>query len=152
MSSHSPKITARFVISKRSLLPGVCAFALLALLVSMLLSCAGRKQASQAQPPATSEQTQPAQAESERRVLRVCADPNNLPFSNQKLEGFENKIAELIAQEMGVKIQWSWRAQRRGFFRESLKESTADLVLGAPAGYERALTTTPYYRSSYVFV
>jgi quinoprotein dehydrogenase-associated probable ABC transporter substrate-binding protein len=90
--------------------------------------------------------------ERDPHVLRITADPNNLPFSNQKLEGFENKIAELIAREMGVKIDWTWRAQRRGFFRETLKESTADLILGAPAGYERALTTAPYYRSSYVFV
>jgi len=92
----------------------------------------------------------PAPADS--HVLRITADPNNLPFSNQQLEGFENKIAELIAQDLGVKIEWSWRAQRRGFFRETLKDNNADLVLGAPAGYERALTTAPYYRSSYAFV
>jgi quinoprotein dehydrogenase-associated probable ABC transporter substrate-binding protein len=86
------------------------------------------------------------------QVLRITADPNNLPFSNERREGFENKIAEIIAQELGVKIEWSWRAQRRGFFRETLKDNNADLVLGAPAGYERALTTAPYYRSTYVFV
>lgn len=97
-------------------------------------------------------QQSPPSAERDPQVLRITADPNNLPFSNQQHEGFENKIAELIAKEMGVRIEWSWRAQRRGFFRETLKESTCDLVLGAPAGYERALTTAPYYRSSYVFV
>jgi quinoprotein dehydrogenase-associated probable ABC transporter substrate-binding protein len=86
------------------------------------------------------------------QVLRITADPNNLPFSNERCEGFENKIAEIVAQELGVKIEWSWRAQRRGFFRETLKDNNADLVLGAPAGYERALTTAPYYRSTYVFV
>jgi mxaJ protein len=86
------------------------------------------------------------------QVLRITADPNNLPFSNERHEGFENKIAEIVAQELGVKIEWSWRAQRRGFFRETLKDNNADLVLGAPAGYERALTTAPYYRSTYVFV
>src|SRR3954469_545989 len=86
------------------------------------------------------------------QILRITADPNNLPFSNERGEGFENKIAEIIAEELGVKIEWSWRAQRRGFFRETLKDNNADLVLGAPAGYERALTTAPYYRSSYAFV
>jgi mxaJ protein len=86
------------------------------------------------------------------RVLRIAADPNNLPFSNDKLEGFENKIAEIIARDLGAKIQYSWRAQRRGFFRETLKENTADLVLGVPSQFERALTTRPYYRSCYAFV
>lgn len=87
-----------------------------------------------------------------RRVLRVTSDPNNLPFSNEKREGFENKIAELIAKELNAELQYSWRAQRRGFFRETLKEDRADLVLGVPAHFDLALTTAPYYRSSYVFV
>ena len=88
----------------------------------------------------------------EQRVLRVAADPNNLPFSNYRLEGFENKIAELIARELHCKIEYHWRAQRRGFFRETLKNGDADLVLGVPAHFDMALTTAPYYRSSYVFV
>jgi quinoprotein dehydrogenase-associated probable ABC transporter substrate-binding protein len=87
-----------------------------------------------------------------KRVLRVTSDPNNLPFSNEKREGFENKIAELIAKELGAELRYSWRAQRRGFFRETLKEDRADLVLGVPAHFDMALTTAPYYRSSYVFV
>jgi quinoprotein dehydrogenase-associated probable ABC transporter substrate-binding protein len=82
----------------------------------------------------------------------VAADPNNYPFSDERLGGFENKIAELLARDLGVRLQWVWRAQRRGFFRETLQEGNADLVLGVPAGFERALTTRPYYRSSYVFV
>src|SRR4051812_20772276 len=86
------------------------------------------------------------------RVLRITADPNNLPFSNEKQEGFENRIAEVIARELGAQIQYSWRAQRRGFFRETLKENTADLILGVPKDFERALATQPYYRSSYVFI
>ncbi|MFL6585083.1 MAG: substrate-binding domain-containing protein [Chthoniobacterales bacterium] len=90
--------------------------------------------------------------DSAKRIIRVTADPNNLPFSNEKREGFENKIAELIAKELGADIQYSWRAQRRGFFRETLKEDRADLVLGVPAHFEMALPTSPYYRSSYVFV
>ena len=88
----------------------------------------------------------------EQRVLRVAADPNNLPFSNQRLEGFENKIAELIGRELHAKIEYQWRAQRRGFFRQTLKEGTADLVIGVPAHFDLALTTVPYYRSMYVFV
>jgi mxaJ protein len=86
------------------------------------------------------------------RILRIAADPNNLPFSNEKREGFENKLAELIARELGADLQYFWQAQRRGFFRETLKENRADLVMGVPADFERALTTKPYYRSSYVFV
>jgi mxaJ protein len=88
----------------------------------------------------------------EQRVLRVAADPNNLPFSNDRLEGFENKIAELIARELHCKIEYHWRAQRRGFFRETLKSGDVDLVMGVPAYFDMALTTAPYYRSSYVFV
>jgi mxaJ protein len=85
-------------------------------------------------------------------VLRVCADPNNLPFSNQRLEGFENKLAELIAKESGEKLEYTWWAQRRGFFRNTLKADACDVVMGVPAGFEMALTTSPYYRSSYVFI
>ena len=87
-----------------------------------------------------------------KRVIHVVADPNNLPFSNDKLEGFENRIAELIAKRMDATIEYTWRAQRRGFFRHAFKEDGGDLVMGVPAGFERALTTSPYYRSSYVFV
>jgi quinoprotein dehydrogenase-associated probable ABC transporter substrate-binding protein len=86
------------------------------------------------------------------RVLRVAADPNNLPFTDQRLRGFENRIAELIARELGADLQYTWRAQRRGFFRASFREDACDVVLGVPAGFERALTTAPYYRSTYVFV
>jgi mxaJ protein len=85
-------------------------------------------------------------------VLRVAADPNNLPFSNQRLEGFENKIAELIARELHARLEYVWHAQRRGFFRETLKHGDADLVMGVPSHFDMALTTAPYYRSSYVFV
>src|SRR4051794_13105259 len=59
--------------------------------------------------------------QAQKRVLRITADPNNLPFSNDKLEGFENKIAEVIARDLNAEIHYSWRAQRRGFFRETLK-------------------------------
>ncbi|MFN2532576.1 MAG: substrate-binding domain-containing protein [Pyrinomonadaceae bacterium] len=85
-------------------------------------------------------------------VLRVCADPNNLPFSNNRGEGFENRIADILAQELGKKIEYTWWAQRRGFFRNTLKADACDLVVGVPAAFEMALTTAPYYRSTYVFV
>ncbi len=86
------------------------------------------------------------------RQLRVCADPNNLPFSNQQLEGFENRIAELIARELHATVQYTWWAQRRGFIRNTLRAGACDVVLGAPRDFELALTTSPYYRSTYVFV
>lgn len=85
-------------------------------------------------------------------ALRVCADPNNLPFSNQKGEGFENKIASLIAAEMNRPIEYTWWAERRGFFRNTLKEGKCDVVMGVPASFELAATTRTYYRSTYVFV
>jgi mxaJ protein len=88
----------------------------------------------------------------EARELRVCADPNNLPFSNEKGEGFENRIADLIAQDLGATVVYDWRAQRRGFLREGLKAEACDLVTGLPSNMEGVRTTIPYYRSSYVFV
>jgi mxaJ protein len=84
--------------------------------------------------------------------LRICADPNNLPFSNRRGEGFENKIATLLAHELGAEVSYTWWAQRRGFFRNTLAAGTCDVVLGVPAGLERVAATRPYYRTSYVFV
>src|SRR5688572_26673811 len=86
------------------------------------------------------------------RTLRVCADPNNLPFSNAKLQGFENRIAELVGESLDARIEYVWWAQRRGFIRNTLREGVCDAVMGVPAGLEMARTTAPYYRSSYVFV
>ena len=86
------------------------------------------------------------------RELRVCADPNNLPFSNQRREGFENRIAQLIAADLGAKVSYTWWPQRRGFLRNTLSARTCDVVMGMPFGAERVLTTAPYYRSTYVFV
>jgi mxaJ protein len=86
------------------------------------------------------------------RQLRVCADPNNLPFSNQQGEGFENKIAELVADELDAELSYTWWAQRRGFIRNTLSAGACDLVIGVPAGYELVATTDAYYRSAYVYV
>lgn len=96
--------------------------------------------------------TTPQTVAPNRTVLRVCSDPNNLPFSNDKQEGFENKIAELIGREMNLKIEYTWWAQRRGFVRNTLKSNLCDLIVGMPSSSELALTTTPYYRSTYVFI
>jgi quinoprotein dehydrogenase-associated probable ABC transporter substrate-binding protein len=86
------------------------------------------------------------------RELRVCADPNNLPFSNQKREGFENKLAELVAEELDAELSYTWWAQRRGFVRNTLNAGACDVVMGVPAGYELVETTDAYYRSAYVYV
>jgi mxaJ protein len=86
------------------------------------------------------------------RELRICADPNNLPFSNDRLEGFENAIAALVAQELHATPAYTWWAQRRGFIRNTLKAGACDLVPGVPSNMEMLRTTEPYYRSTYVFV
>jgi quinoprotein dehydrogenase-associated probable ABC transporter substrate-binding protein len=95
---------------------------------------------------ATTPATQPA------RVLHITADPNNLPFSNDKREGFENKIADVIAKDLGATIEYDWRAQRRGYVREAIKHGTSEITMGVPTKIERVMTTRPYYRSTYCFV
>jgi quinoprotein dehydrogenase-associated probable ABC transporter substrate-binding protein len=94
----------------------------------------------------------PAVAGSDATTLRVCADPNNLPFSNQQQQGFENKIARAMAAAFGQRLEYVWWAQRRGFVRNTLNAAACDVLVGVPARFELALTTRPYYRSSYVFV
>jgi len=84
--------------------------------------------------------------------LRVCADPNNLPFSNNRGEGFENKLAQMLAADLGLRVEYTWWAQRRGFVRNTLRAGVCDVLLGVPSSFELAQTTRPYYRSSYVFV
>jgi mxaJ protein len=87
-----------------------------------------------------------------RRVLRVCADPNNLPFSNDREEGFENRLAELVARELDAEVRYTWWPQRRAFLRNTLRAGKCDVVMGVPSSYELVLATRPYYRSTYVFV
>jgi mxaJ protein len=85
--------------------------------------------------------------------LRVCSDPNNLPFSNARREGFENRIAAILARDFGGTVDYTWWAQRRGFFRNTLKTGRCDVVMGIPAtGFEMAQATRPYYRSSYFWI
>jgi mxaJ protein len=88
----------------------------------------------------------------QERKLVVCADPNNLPFSNRAGEGFENKLAKLLADDMGADLSYVWWAQRRGFARNTLNEGACDVWLGVASGVDRVATTRPYYRSTYVFV
>lgn len=93
-----------------------------------------------------------APAHAERRLLRVCADPNNMPFSNEAGEGLENKLIDLVASEMHADVEYVWWAQRRGFTRNTLNARTCDVWPGIATAVERVATTRPYYRSSYVFV
>lgn len=88
----------------------------------------------------------------DQRVLRVCSDPNNLPFSNEQKEGFENKLAELVAAKLDAKLEYTWWAQRKSFIKNSLDEGRCDLIMGVPSALNSVTTTKPYYRSSYVFV
>jgi mxaJ protein len=85
-------------------------------------------------------------------TLRVCSDPNNLPFSNARGEGFENKIAQLVASDLHEKLQYTWWAQRRGYLRNTITANKCDVWIGVPSGLGPLLTTQPYYRSTYVFM
>jgi quinoprotein dehydrogenase-associated probable ABC transporter substrate-binding protein len=87
-----------------------------------------------------------------RQVLRVCADPANTPFSNQKKEGFENKIAEIIADEMKVPVEYTWFPQAVGFTRNTLLAKRCDVIIGTGQGDELVLNTNALYRSVYALV
>lgn len=115
------------------------ALAVLAVLALLLGAC-------------TAKGTAPTAPAAPARELRVCADPNNLPYSNRQLEGFENRLAEMAARDLHATVRYTWWPQRRGFFRQTLKAGTCDVVIGMPASVELALATRPYYRSTYVFV
>lgn len=84
--------------------------------------------------------------------LRVCADPNNLPYSNQEEQGFENALATLVAKDLGMSVSYFWFPQRHKFFRNTLQSGACDVVMEVPAGIDVASTTIPYFRSTYVFV
>ena len=86
------------------------------------------------------------------RVLTVCADPNNLPFSNRAGQGFENKLAELIARDLHARLDYVWWAQRRGYVRNTLNAGLCDLWPGVASSVDMVATSQPYYRSTYVFV
>jgi mxaJ protein len=86
------------------------------------------------------------------RELRVCADPNNLPYSDEAGEGFENRIVELIARDLGAHVDYTWWAQRRGAIRNTLNAGHCDVIPGMASSGGMTGTTDPYYRSTYVFV
>lgn len=92
-------------------------------------------------------------------AFRVCADPNNPPLSDKRGSGFENKVAELFAHELGEEVEYTWFPQRIGFIRNTLKaklpdkdDYKCDVVMSVPTGFELALTTKPYYRSTYALI
>jgi quinoprotein dehydrogenase-associated probable ABC transporter substrate-binding protein len=93
-----------------------------------------------------------AAAEGAPAALRVCADPDNLPYSRADGAGFENRIAQLVAADLGLPLEYAWLPDRRGFIRKTMGAGLCDLVIGVPAGFDRTLNTRPYYRSSYVLV
>jgi quinoprotein dehydrogenase-associated probable ABC transporter substrate-binding protein len=88
----------------------------------------------------------------DRTALRVCADPANMPFSNDKGEGFENKIADIVAAELKVPVEYTWFPQATGFIRQTLFAKRCDVVMGYAQGDELVLNTNHYYRSAYALV
>jgi mxaJ protein len=107
---------------------------------SVLLCAPGRASADEATP------ARPA------KELRVCGDPNNLPFSNEKLEGIENKLADVVAKELGATVTYFWWPHQRGVVKRVLNAKHCDVMLGIPKGYDPVLWTRPYYRTGYVMV
>ena len=85
-------------------------------------------------------------------MLRVCSEPNHLPFSNRAGQGFENKIADIVARDMGDKVEYTWALQNDRFIKHTLDAHRCDVMMGVSAGVDAVLTTRPYYASTYVFV
>jgi quinoprotein dehydrogenase-associated probable ABC transporter substrate-binding protein len=111
--------------------------------------------AAQGQPAAQQEGQQQAASS----VLKVCADPNNLPQSDEAGAGYENKLAEALAKDLGRKVEYTFFPQRTGFVRQTLRaqddqtrQFKCDVIMGVPKGYELAATTQPYMRSVYAIV
>ena len=100
--------------------------------------------------PAVSQQQ--LTTEIDKTALRVCADPAAMPNSNDKGEGFENKIAELIAADLGVHVQYEWFPQATGFVRNTLRAGKCDVIIGYPQGNDEVQTTNPYYKSAWALV
>jgi mxaJ protein len=126
--------------------PKSAAISALALACGIACLAAQARQASPAQAAAAAQP--PVQADE----LRVCADPDNMPFSNRQQQGFENRIAQLVAQNLHAHLSYVWQRMGRGFIRDYLDASRCDLLIGIPSNYRPVLTTTPYYRSTYVFI
>lgn len=100
----------------------------------------------------------PAHADPDPTVLRVCADPNNMPLSDQAGNGYENRIAELLGQELGRKVEYTFMPQRMGFIRNTLRASNGrggykcDLIIGVPDDYDMTANTRPYMHSTWVMI
>ncbi len=96
----------------------------------------------------------PAQEEEgdHRPVLLVCADPNNLPYSNDRGEGFENQLAQMIADDLDMRLEYYWQPETRGFISHSLAAGACDVMMSVPSETDAALVSLPLYRSSYVFL
>ena len=107
---------------------------------------------SRAQTMPTTEGLDPSIELIDPKVLRVCADPRSLPFSNDKGEGFENKLAELFAEKLQKKLQYMYYPQATGFVRMTLAAHRCDLIMGVPQGDDLVQTTNPYYRTAYALV
>ena len=86
------------------------------------------------------------------RELKVCADPNNMPFSNDRSEGFENRVSQLVATELRATVKFVWMPEWRGFVRKGLKAGLCDVIPGVPKNFKQVRTTRPYYTASYAFV
>jgi mxaJ protein len=89
---------------------------------------------------------------SARQPLKVCADPDNLPFSNRAAQGFDNKVAELLGSDLKRDVRFVWQRAGRGFVRENLNKGVCDVLVGVPEHFPPVLTTASYYSSSFVFV
>jgi mxaJ protein len=123
------------------------------LALSVLLAALSIGAAStQAQDQSEPHKATPRPSQARPGLIRVCADPDNLPLSNDKGEGFENKLAQLIAKEWHSELQYAWWPVRRGFFARGLNGRYCDIAIQAPGGLDMAAITDPYYRSGYVFV
>ncbi|HEY1960780.1 MAG TPA: quinoprotein dehydrogenase-associated putative ABC transporter substrate-binding protein, partial [Rhizomicrobium sp.] len=93
-----------------------------------------------------------AHANAAKPALRVCANPNDLPFSNAAGQGFENRLAELMARDLGETVRYTWTEEHEHFIRKTLNAGKCDVLMGVPAGFDEVDTTQPYYTSGYVFV
>jgi mxaJ protein len=103
--------------------------------------------------PASADEPKPAPAAPAAPAaneLRVCGDPSNLPFSNEKLEGIENKLAVVVAKDLGMTVAYTWWPHQRGLVKRVLNTGRCDVMLGIPKGYDPVLWTKPYYRTGYV--
>lgn len=120
--------------------------------LAVILTFAGRMPLSAQMSVQTSEGTDLSIELVDPKVLRVCADPRNMPFSDEKGEGFENKIAELLADKLHKKLEYAYMPQATGFVRLTLGAHRCDVIMGFPQGDDLAQGTNPYYRTAYALV